>query len=77
MTFERNDAENALVLLVGHRIRKIRKDNVLTQKEIAHVMGVRRSIVSRYERGILEPGNYKMLKFCDHFEMSINELVRW
>ena len=76
MTFERNEAENALVLLVGHRMRKIRKDNMLTQKEIAHIMGVNRSIVSRYERGILEPGNYKMLKFCKHFKMSIKELVR-
>jgi len=77
MTFERNEAENALVLLVGHRMRKIRKDNLMTQKEIAHIMGVERSIVSRYERGILESGNYKMLKFCDNFKMSINELVRW
>ena len=48
-------------MTVGDRIKELRRDNGLTQKELANAMGVTASMIGQYETGIRTP-NYEPLE---------------
>lgn len=43
------------MLCLGNRIKKARKQEGLTQEQLAEVIGVSRSAISRWESGDMEP----------------------
>lgn len=53
------------------RIRKIRKDNGLTQEQFATRLGVKRNTVATYEMGRSEPSDAALLLICREF--GVNE----
>ena len=53
------------------RIRKIRKDNGLTQEQFATRLGVKRNTVATYEMGRSEPRDAALLLICREF--GVNE----
>lgn len=57
------------------KLIKLRKDNNLTQDELAKRLKISRSAVANYEKGIREP-NFEMLEnIADCFNISIAELL--
>lgn len=57
------------------RIRNIREDNDVIQKDIANILGVKRSTYSMWETGdITMPLTY-INKFANHFHLSIDYLL--
>lgn len=44
-----------LVMTNGERLRALREKKGLTQEQLARAAGVRQSIVSKIERGVIDP----------------------
>lgn len=62
--------------IIGKNLRKIRKNNNLTQKDIAKFLNISVSSYTLYELGkILIPTEY-LYKFSRKFKCSINEIIK-
>ena len=58
----------------GNLIKKIRKDNNLTQKEFADKCNVTYQAVSKWENGKNMPDSLLIKKICDDFNLKIEDL---
>lgn len=56
------------------RIKQLRKENNLTQKELAQKIGVNRSLISQYENGIAKPLVEGQYALCNIFDVSLDYL---
>ena len=59
----------------GKRLRKLRKENNLTQKELARDLGIGESTLSHYERGDRDPDSTTLRKLSNFFEVSTDYLL--
>ena len=64
----------ALVARVGYILRSSRKERRLSQEQLARSMGVKRSYVSRIERGRSSPSLYSLLRAVSALGMDLAEL---
>lgn len=60
---------------VAVRIRKFRKEQKLTQRELGEILGINFQHVSKYERGEFIPTSENLIKFHRHFSLNINWLL--
>ncbi len=60
---------------LADNIKKIRKDNNLSQEQLAEKLGVSRQSVSKWESGLSYPEMDKVLQICQLFNLNINELI--
>ncbi|WP_215507678.1 helix-turn-helix domain-containing protein [Peptoniphilus sp. EMRHCC_23] len=60
---------------IGARIKKLRQDNNMTQKELAEKMSVRLSTISNYETGYSTPDINTLAKLATIFDTSIDYLA--
>ncbi len=60
---------------VGSKIKELRKQSGMTQAELAGKLGISSSAVGMYEQGRREPDNDMMLKLCDVFDVSADDLL--
>jgi transcriptional regulator with XRE-family HTH domain len=60
------------ILLVGHKIRQIRKSRHLTQADLAARIGVTQSDLSRMENGEYKVGLDTLFKILQVFELSMS-----
>ena len=56
-------------------LKKIRKDNNLSQEELADKLGVSRQAVSKWESGAAYPEMDKVLQICKMFNLNIDDLL--
>ncbi len=56
------------------RIKEARKNKKMTQKELADAIGVNYSIISKYEKGIVEPPNSRLKAIAKVLGVSIDYL---
>jgi len=56
-------------------ISSIRKSSGLNQKEFATLFKTSASRISAYERGLESIGFNKAMEICEHFEISLNQLL--
>ncbi len=56
-------------------LKAIRKQNKLTQQQVAEIIGVDRSSVSYYETGKACPPLTVLVKIAKLYKMSLDELV--
>ena len=56
-------------------IRNLRKDNKMSQQELADVLNITREALSHYETGRREPNLRIMMKMSEYFGVSIDYLV--
>ena len=61
--------------LFGSRLRQLRKEDNLTQKELAAKLGLAFSTISMYERGIREPDFETTEEIADYFNVSMDFLL--
>ena len=60
---------------IGEKIKTLRKERKLTQKELAHKIGVTASTITKYEIGQLEPNIEVLNRISNIFRISISALV--
>ena len=57
------------------RIRDLREDNDLTQKELADVLQTTQQMYSRYERGEVELPIRHLEALCDYYKVSSDYIL--
>lgn len=61
--------------MYGKRIRDLRKENNLTQKELANLIKVDFRTVSFWETERFEPNIEQIIKLCDVFDASADYII--
>ena len=56
-------------------LKKIRKDNNLSQEQLADELGVSRQAISKWESAAAYPEMDKILTLCDRFNLNIDDLL--
>ena len=56
--------------LLAKRIKRIRRENDVTQDELANILNITRSSISKYENGINLALTSYIIGFCKHFHVS-------
>ena len=59
----------------GEFIRKLRSDNKMSQNDLAEMIPIDRSVISKWERGEATPPIDKMKILCKIFHVTIDELI--
>ena len=60
---------------VGKRIKYLRKAANLTQEQLAQGIGVKRSVISKYENGTIEPSFTQVKRIADFLNVSWYKLM--
>ena len=61
--------------MVNKNLRVLRKQNGLTQEELAQKLDIKRSLLGAYEEGRAEPRLMTLVKVAKIFSLSLDELV--
>lgn len=59
----------------GEHLAELRKDNGLTQKELAEKLNITREMLSKYERGQHAPSDKVKIAIAKFFSISLNYLM--
>lgn len=57
------------------RLRDLREDNDLTQREVAQIINTTQQVYSEYEKGIREIPLYKMITLARYYDVSMDYLT--
>ena len=57
------------------RLRDMREDADLTQKEIASYLGIQQTVYSRYERGFQTIPLEHLIRLADYYHVSLDYLT--
>ncbi|MBQ3531699.1 MAG: helix-turn-helix transcriptional regulator [Oscillospiraceae bacterium] len=57
-------------------LKKLRKQNKITQRDLAAALHISQTSVSKYERGESEPDLEMVIKMADFFGVTVDEFVR-
>jgi transcriptional regulator with XRE-family HTH domain len=57
-------------------IKHLRSDKKMSQTQLEKELGLKRGVVSSYERGINPPPLQFLIDFSDYFQVSIDDLLR-
>lgn len=63
------------MILLGKRIKKLRKKYKLTQTELANQVGVTKSTIAAYENDSRLPSYEVLIKMADVFKVTIDSLL--
>ena len=61
---------------IGNNIKKYRENKKMTQKEIAEILNVEPTTVSKYESNMIEPNIESLKRLAETFEISVDELLK-
>ena len=61
--------------LFAKRIKSLRNDKKLLQKDIANLLGITERQYRDYEAGKVDPPTSRTIKLADYFDVSIDYLV--
>ena len=61
---------------VNENIRYLRKKNGWTQEKFSKKIGIKRSLVGAYEEGRSDPRLNNLLKICDVFQISLDNILK-
>lgn len=56
-------------------LKKIRKNNNLSQEQLAEILGISRQAISKWESGSAYPEMEKILQICEKFNVNIDDLL--
>lgn len=62
-------------MFIYPRVRDLREDRDLTQKDIANLLNVQLTVYQRYERGERELPLWVAVKLADFYKVSLDYLV--
>lgn len=58
-----------------HRIRDLREDKDLTQKQMGQILSCSQRVYSNYERGDLDIPTEILIKLADFYEVSVDYIL--
>lgn len=61
--------------MIGERLKELRAERALLQKDLAEKLGITQQSISFYEAGKREPDNELLGKFADFFNVSVDYLL--
>ena len=61
--------------MLGKRIKELREQKGLLQKEIANLLGISQQAVARWENGQTEPDSETLAKLAEIFNCSVDYLL--
>ena len=59
----------------SENLKKIRKDNNLSQEQLADELGVSRQAISKWESAVAYPEMDKIITLCEKFNLNIDDLL--
>lgn len=59
----------------GNKLKELREESYLTQKQMAEILGVAKSNISKYESNTIEPSMDTLKKISVHFGISLDTLL--
>ena len=59
----------------SENLKKIRKENNLSQEQLADELGVSRQAISKWESAVSYPEMDKIIALCDKFDLNIDDLL--
>lgn len=57
------------------RLKEIREDNDMLQRNVADILGITQQQYSRYENGDREMPIHHLIKICEYFKVSSDYLL--
>ena len=57
------------------RLKQLRKEKGVSQKDVANAIGVSVSAYSNYEQGLREPSNQILINLCKYYDVSADYLL--
>lgn len=63
--------------MIGDTIKKNRQSSGMTQQQLADLLGVQRSAISKYEKGIVSPNVATIKKIASALGVTIADLMGW
>ncbi len=63
-----------MTIILGEKIRELRKMRGMSQEQLAEQMDVSRQSVSKWENGAAEPSHEKMAKLAEVFGVSVGDM---
>jgi len=66
---------NIEVIVLYERIRGLREDRDLTQKDLGELLGVSQATYSRYESGKLDIPTDVLLRLADYYHVTVDYLL--
>lgn len=61
--------------LFAHRLKKLREERDISQRELAEIMKIHAGTVSRFERGVTSPTLDQIIFLSDYFRTSTDYLL--
>ena len=62
-------------MIINARLKELRLEKGLTQKQVAEQLGISSTCYSGYEQGYREPDLKTLIKICKFFEVSADYLL--
>lgn len=63
------------MILVGNKLRDLRKQHGMTQMELAEKLDVSRQTISKWEQGIARPSAESLISIGKLFDISVDDLI--
>lgn len=63
-------------MTIGAQIKLLRKENELTQKDLAYFVGVKEKAVSLWETDVFYPSMENLRRICEIFRISAEEFFK-
>jgi transcriptional regulator with XRE-family HTH domain len=60
--------------ILCERLKQLREEKDVSLEEVARVTGISKSLMSRYERGLVEPGLKALSKLVKYYNVSLDWL---
>ncbi|MFW6230043.1 MAG: helix-turn-helix domain-containing protein [Halanaerobium sp.] len=60
----------------GSQLKKLRKANKITQKDLAQALGLAQTTIANYENGSRFPNQETLVKLANHFDVSLDYLIK-
>ena len=70
------DLEQIRLKKIGERLQSLRLQKNLTQKELAFILDVEISQITRIERGIINTSILNLMRIADALEVSISDFLK-
>ena len=68
--------KGGIIMNLDEKIRKIRKDNKMSQDNLAEILNVTRQTISNWENGKNYPDIETLIKISDKFNISLDILLK-
>lgn len=61
--------------MLHEKIRELRKQKGITQQQLADILCVEKTNISKWEAGVYEPGKAVLSKMAEYFNVSVDYLL--